>query len=61
LVILSVAAGDKNGMPDPDVMESVKDHALLRTDQNGWIEIATNGQQMWVNVERESPVPTPEE
>jgi competence protein ComEC len=61
LVILSVAAGDENGMPDPDVMESVKDHALLRTDQNGWIEIATNGQQMWVNVERESPVPTPEE
>jgi competence protein ComEC len=61
LVILSVAAGDENGMPDPDVMESVKDHALLRTDQNGWIEISTNGQQMWVNVERESPVPTPEE
>ena len=59
LVVLSVAAGDENGMPDPDVMESVKDYATLRTDQNGWIEISTNGQQMWVNVER--PSPTPEE
>ncbi|MFT3890077.1 MAG: ComEC/Rec2 family competence protein [Anaerolineales bacterium] len=63
LVILSVAAGDENGMPDADVMDSVKDYALLRTDQNGWIEISTNGQQMWVNVERQSPAPTatPEE
>jgi competence protein ComEC len=61
LVILSVAAGDENGMPDADVMESVKDYAVLRTDQNGWIEIATNGQQMWVNVERQSVAPTPQE
>ena len=61
LVILSVAAGDENGMPDADVMESVKDYSVLRTDQNGWIEIATNGQQMWVNVERQSPAPTPEQ
>ena len=61
LVILSVAAGDENGMPDADVMESVKDYALLRTDQNGWIEISTNGEQMWVNVERQSIGVTPEE
>jgi len=30
----------------------VKDFSLLRTDQNGWIEVSTNGVQMWVNVER---------
>jgi hypothetical protein len=30
----------------------VKDFEFLRTDRNGWIEIATNGEQMWVNVER---------
>jgi len=52
LVVLSVDAADQNGMPDRDVLESVKDYALLRTDQNGWIEITTNGEQMWVNVER---------
>jgi len=52
LVVLSVDAADKNGMPDARVLEAVKDYDLLRTDQNGWIEIATNGTQMWVNVER---------
>jgi competence protein ComEC len=52
LVILSVGATDENGMPDGEVLETVKDYSLLRTDQNGWIEVATNGTQMWVNVER---------
>ena len=53
LVVLSVDAADQNGMPDREVLESVKDYALLRTDQDGWIEITTNGEQMWVNVERQ--------
>ena len=53
LVVLSVAAGDENGMPDGEVLESIKDYDVLRTDQNGWIEITTNGEQMWVNVERQ--------
>ena len=52
LVVLSVDAADQNGMPDGEVLDTVKDYALVRTDQNGWIEIATNGSQMWVNVER---------
>lgn len=53
LVVLSVDAADQNGMPDGEVLESVKGYELLRTDQNGWIEIATDGGQMWVNVERQ--------
>ena len=52
LVLLSVSAADENGMPDSEVLESVKDYELFRTDKNGWIEITTDGQQMWVNVER---------
>ena len=52
LVVLSVSAADENGMPDGEVLESVKDYELLRTDQNGWVEVTTNGEQMWVNVER---------
>ena len=52
LIVLNVAAGDENGMPDDETLDAVKDHELLRTDQNGWIEITTNGEQMWVNVER---------
>lgn len=53
LIVLNVAAGDINGMPDGETLETVKEYSLLRTDQNGWIEITTNGEQMWVNVERQ--------
>ena len=52
LVLLSVDAADENGLPDSEVLESVKDYDLLRTDQNGWVEITTDGTRMWVNVER---------
>ncbi len=54
LVLLSVSAADENGMPDSEVLDSVKDYDLLRTDQNGWIEITTDGTRMWVNVERKA-------
>ena len=53
LVLLSVSAADENGMPDSEVLDSLKDYELLRTDRNGWVEITTNGEQMWVNVERQ--------
>jgi len=53
LVLLSVDAADENGMPDREVLESIKDFELLRTDQNGWIDITTDGTRMWVNVERQ--------
>jgi competence protein ComEC len=52
LIVLNVAAGDIDGMPDGETLEAIKDYSLLRTDQNGWIEITTNGEQMWVNVEK---------
>jgi competence protein ComEC len=58
LAVLSVAAADPIGLPNSDVLETLKDYALLRTDQNGWIEISTDGVQMWVNVERTPPLPT---
>lgn len=51
LILLSVAAGDKDGLPDAETLEVIKDYSLLRTDESGWVEISTNGEQMWVNVE----------
>ena len=57
LVLLSVDAADENGMPDGDVLETIKDYQLLRTDRNGWVEITTDGERMWVNVERQSETP----
>jgi competence protein ComEC len=53
LVLLSVDAADEFGMPDSEVLESVEGYDLLRTDRNGWIEITTDGSQMWINVERQ--------
>ena len=49
-VLLSAAAGD--GAPDPEALEALKGYNLLRTDKNGWIDLSTNGEEMWVEVER---------
>jgi len=54
LVVLSVDAADENGMPDGEVLETLDGFSLLRTDENGWIEITTDGTQMWVSVEKQS-------
>ncbi len=52
LAVLSVAAGDKTGLPSPETLDALEGYNLLRTDVNGWIEITTDGRQMWVEVER---------
>jgi beta-lactamase superfamily II metal-dependent hydrolase len=52
VVLLSVAPGDRQGLPSPETLEAVEGYNLLRTDRNGWIEITTDGEQMWVAVER---------
>ncbi len=52
LVILSVAAGDQEGLPHDQVIESLQGYPLLRTDQNGWIRVSTDGDKLWVEVER---------
>lgn len=46
MVLLSAAA------PDSQTLEALQDYTLLRTDRNGWIEITTDGEQMWVEVEK---------
>lgn len=50
--LLSVAAGDREGRPDPEVLDALDGYTLLRTDQNGWIEITTDGEQMRVEAEK---------
>ncbi|MFZ2098857.1 MAG: ComEC/Rec2 family competence protein [Anaerolineales bacterium] len=52
VALLSVAPADKTGLPSPETLEALDGYNLLRTDQNGWIEISTDGTQMWVEVER---------
>ncbi len=52
IVLLSVAAGDLEGLPSPETLAAVDGYNLLRTDRNGWIELTTDGEQMWVEVQR---------
>jgi len=52
VVLLSVAAGDPRGLPSPETLAAVDGYPLLRTDQHGWINLSTDGEQLWVTVER---------
>ncbi|MDI6770608.1 MAG: hypothetical protein QMD04_13165 [Anaerolineales bacterium] len=52
IVILSVAAGDPEGLPAQAVLDAVQGISLLRTDRAGWITVSTDGGWMWVEVER---------
>jgi competence protein ComEC len=52
LVLLSVASGDRRGLPDAATLAALEGYTLLRTDRSGWIEITTDGQQMWVETAR---------
>ena len=52
LVVLSVAAGDPDGLPSQDTLDSLEGYSLLRTDRYGWIDVSTDGVEMRVTVER---------
>jgi competence protein ComEC len=52
LVVISVGAADKDGMPPTETLELLKDRSILRTDVNGWIEISTDGSRLWVESEK---------
>jgi competence protein ComEC len=52
IVLLSVSSLDSGGMPSKETLEAVEEYTLLRTNQNGWIELSTDGEQMWVEAAR---------
>jgi len=54
LIVLSVAAGDPDGLPHEGTLNAIEDYPLLRTDYNGWIEVTTDGEEMWVKVEKQA-------
>jgi hypothetical protein len=47
-----MAAGNQEGRSDEEMLESEQDLTLLRKDQNGWIELSTDIEQLCVEVER---------
>jgi hypothetical protein len=52
VVLLSDVAVDRRGLPAPETVRAIKGYSILRTDRNWWIELTTDGKQMWVEVER---------
>jgi beta-lactamase superfamily II metal-dependent hydrolase len=51
-VLLSVGTGDRRALPAPQVLQAMQGYTLLRSDQNGWVQLSTDGEQMWVEVKR---------
>lgn len=43
--------GDREECPSPETLEAFRDYTLLRTDRSVWIELMTDGNQVWVQVE----------
>ena len=52
VVVISVEAGNRRGLPSAEVLRALEGTNLLRTDIHGWIEFITDGEQLWVEVER---------
>lgn len=52
VILLSVDPGDKEGRPSEETLEAIEGYNILRTDQNGWIHLTTDGQRLWIEVER---------
>jgi competence protein ComEC len=52
VVLLSVAADDRQGLPDTEVLQALEGYTLLRTDENGWIKLTTDGKILLTEVER---------
>jgi competence protein ComEC len=52
LALLSVGSGNPDGLPHPETLQALGGVQLLRTDRNGWIELSTDGERLWVEVEK---------
>ena len=57
VALVSVEAGNRRGLPSPETLETLSGTTLLRTDLNGWIELTSDGQSLWVEVERGQVAP----
>jgi beta-lactamase superfamily II metal-dependent hydrolase len=52
VMLLSGGAGDRRTRPAPEVLQAVQGYNLLRTDQNRWVHLSTDGERMWVEAEK---------
>ncbi|MBA7624662.1 ComE operon protein 3 [subsurface metagenome] len=56
LAVISVGADNKFGHPTPEVMTRLKERIssenIYRTDEQGTIEFITDGERIWVRIEK---------
>jgi competence protein ComEC len=52
VALISVEAGNRDGLPSPAVLSELEGTTVLRTDQHGWIEWTSDGVRVWIEVER---------
>ena len=57
ILVLSVEAGDKDGLPQEEIQAVLDEHPGLRTDYNGWIHVATDGERVWFDVQKQTQLP----
>jgi competence protein ComEC len=50
LAVIQVGADNDYGHPSADVLERLAGRTVLRTDEDGRIEVTSDGQQMWVEI-----------
>jgi beta-lactamase superfamily II metal-dependent hydrolase len=53
LVVISVSADAYQEVPSPETLEALAGYPVLRTDHNGWVKVVTDGEEMWVIVEKQ--------
>lgn len=52
LVLLSVGIKDNRGLPNRGLIDRLAGYSLLRTDQHGTIHLISDGEKIWVKVDR---------
>jgi competence protein ComEC len=52
VVVISVGADNRFGHPCDEVLERLEGLPVYRTDEQGAIEVVSDGTQMWVETER---------
>jgi competence protein ComEC len=52
VVLISVDALNRGGLPDEETLQALGSTTILRTDLNGSVELVTDGEQLWVFSEK---------
>ena len=54
LAVIQCGADNKFGHPDPTTLAMLEEHGVtvLRTDQNGTVEVVSDGERYWIKTER---------